>query len=163
VDQNLVIPDGGTVLLGGWKRTREGRNEFGPPVLSKVPYVNRLFKNVGYGRETEYLLVMVTPRVVAHAEEEAPQAAKAAEKKTARRAKGTSAGAMEESEGPADSPRPRKKDRDPGERPAHPPEGPVAELVEAYHQACADGRLDEARKFAALALALDPTCFSRHR
>jgi general secretion pathway protein D len=48
----------------------EGRNEFGPPVLSKIPYINRLFKNVGYGREAESLLIMVTPRIIIQEEEE---------------------------------------------------------------------------------------------
>jgi type II secretory pathway component GspD/PulD (secretin) len=67
------VPDGGTVLLGGLKRLSEGRNEFGPPILSKIPYINRLFKNVGYGRETESLLMMVTPRIIINEEEEQRQ------------------------------------------------------------------------------------------
>jgi Flp pilus assembly secretin CpaC len=67
------VPDGGTVLMGGMKRLSEGRNEFGPPILSKVPYINRLFKNVGYGRETESLLMMVTPRIIINEEEEQRQ------------------------------------------------------------------------------------------
>jgi hypothetical protein len=32
----------------------EGRTERGVPVLSKTPYINRLFRNVGIGRTTEY-------------------------------------------------------------------------------------------------------------
>jgi hypothetical protein len=32
---------------------REGRHETGTPVLSKLPYTNRLFKNVGVGRTRE--------------------------------------------------------------------------------------------------------------
>ena len=64
------VPDGGTVLLGGLKRLSEGRNEFGPPVLSKIPYLDRLFKNVGYGRETESLMMMVTPHIIINEEEE---------------------------------------------------------------------------------------------
>ncbi|HEY1860929.1 MAG TPA: hypothetical protein VGG61_11270 [Gemmataceae bacterium] len=66
----VMVPDGGTVLMGGLKRLSEGRNEFGPPVLSKIPYINRLFKNVGYGREAESLLIMVTPRIIIQEEEE---------------------------------------------------------------------------------------------
>jgi len=73
VQTTVNVPDGGTVLLGGLKTLREGRNEFGPPVLSKIPYINRLFKNVGYGRETESLLLMVTPRVIINEEEETKQ------------------------------------------------------------------------------------------
>ncbi|MCI0455887.1 MAG: hypothetical protein L0Z62_02765 [Gemmataceae bacterium] len=66
----VVIPDGGTVLLGGLKALSEGRNEFGPPVLSKIPYLNRLFKNVGYGRETQSLMILVTARIIINEEEE---------------------------------------------------------------------------------------------
>src|SRR5262249_4230603 len=73
VNTTVSVPDGGTVLLGGLKRLSEGRNEFGPPILSKIPCVNRLFKNVGYGRETESLLMMVTPRIIINEEEETRQ------------------------------------------------------------------------------------------
>jgi len=66
----VSVPDGGTVLLGGIKRLSEGRNEFGVPLLSKVPYINRLFKNVGIGRETQSLMMMVTPRIIIQEEEE---------------------------------------------------------------------------------------------
>jgi general secretion pathway protein D len=66
----VSVPDGGTVLLGGIKRLSEGRNEFGVPLLSKVPYINRLFRNVAIGRETNSLLMMVTPRIIIQEEEE---------------------------------------------------------------------------------------------
>ena len=70
VTTTVSVPDGGTVLLGGIKRLREGRNEFGVPILSKVPYVNRLFKNVGLARTTDSLMLMVTPRIIIQEEEE---------------------------------------------------------------------------------------------
>ena len=70
VQTEVRIPDGGTVVMGGLKRLAEARTEFGPPVLSKIPYINRLFKNVGYGRETESLLIMVTARIIVLSEEE---------------------------------------------------------------------------------------------
>ena len=66
----VSVPDGGTVLLGGIKRLSEGRNEFGVPLLSKVPYINRLFRNVAIGRETNSLMMMVTPRIIIQEEEE---------------------------------------------------------------------------------------------
>ena len=70
VTTTVSVPDGGTVLLGGIKRLREGRNEFGVPILSKVPYINRLFKNVGIARTTQSLMLMVTPRIIIQEEEE---------------------------------------------------------------------------------------------
>jgi len=71
VTTTVSVPDGGTVLLGGIKRLSEGRNEFGVPILNKIPYINRLFKNVGIGRETQSLMMMVTPRIIIQEEEEA--------------------------------------------------------------------------------------------
>jgi type II secretory pathway component GspD/PulD (secretin) len=73
IQTTVSIPDGGTVILGGLKTLSEGRNEFGPPVLSKLPYIDRLFRNVGYGREAQSLLLMVTPRVIVNSEEEERQ------------------------------------------------------------------------------------------
>ena len=52
------------------KITAESRNEFGPPFLSKIPYLNRLFKNVGVGRDTTHVMIMVTPRIIINSEEE---------------------------------------------------------------------------------------------
>lgn len=70
VTTTVSVPDGGTVLLGGIKRLSEERREAGVPLLSKVPYVNRLFKNVGIGRSTDSLMMMVTPRIIIQEEEE---------------------------------------------------------------------------------------------
>ncbi len=70
VATTVSVPDGGTVLLGGIKRLREGRNEFGVPLLAKVPYIDRLFRNVGIGRETDSLMMMVTPHIIIQEEEE---------------------------------------------------------------------------------------------
>ena len=66
----VSVPDGGTVLLGGIKRLREGRSMTGVPILNKIPYLSRLFKNSGIGRETESVMLMVTPRIIIFEEEE---------------------------------------------------------------------------------------------
>ena len=71
VNTTVNVPDGGTILLGGIKRLQEGRNERGVPILSKIPYINRLFKNVGIGRTTNTLMMTVTPRIIIPEEEEA--------------------------------------------------------------------------------------------
>jgi general secretion pathway protein D len=70
VTTTVSVPDGGTVLLGGIKRLSEGRSEYGVPILNKIPYLNRLFKNVGVGRNTQSLMMMVTPRIIIQEEEE---------------------------------------------------------------------------------------------
>jgi type II secretory pathway component GspD/PulD (secretin) len=71
LNTTVNVPDGGTVLLGGLKVMSEGRNEAGPPILSKIPYLDRLFRNVGWGRDGQSLMVMVTPRIIINEEEEA--------------------------------------------------------------------------------------------
>ncbi len=73
VQTTVMVPDGGTVVLGGLKALSEGRNEFGPPVLSKIPYLSRLFRNVGYGRTTSNLMMLVTPRIIINREEQERQ------------------------------------------------------------------------------------------
>ena len=70
VQTTVSVPDGGTILLGGIKRLREGRTERGTPILSKIPYLNRLFKNNAIGRETNTLMMTVTPRIIIPEEEE---------------------------------------------------------------------------------------------
>lgn len=70
ISTTVSVPDGGTILLGGIKRMREGRLERGVPILSKIPYVNRLFKNTSIGRETSTLMMTVTPRIIIQEEEE---------------------------------------------------------------------------------------------
>lgn len=70
VSTSVSVPDGGTILIGGLKRMTEQRREFGPPILSKIPYVNRLFRNQSFGREANNIIIMVTPRIIIAEEEE---------------------------------------------------------------------------------------------
>jgi general secretion pathway protein D len=70
ISTTVSVPDGGTVLLGGIKRLSESRNESGVPLLSKLPYIDRLFRNVGIGRQTDSLMMMVTPHIIIQEEEE---------------------------------------------------------------------------------------------
>lgn len=70
VTTTVSVPDGGTVLLGGIKKLDEERKEFGTPMLNKIPYINRLFRNTGVGRSAESLMMMVTPRIIIQEEEE---------------------------------------------------------------------------------------------
>ena len=70
VTTTVSVPDGGTVLMGGIKRLSEDREEYGVPILDKIPYLNRLFKNTSIGRQTSSLMMMVTPRIIVQEEEE---------------------------------------------------------------------------------------------
>lgn len=73
VSTTVSVPDGGTILLGGIKRLSEGRTERGVPMLSKIPYISRLFRNVAVGRDASSLMLMVTPRIIIQEEEEFAQ------------------------------------------------------------------------------------------
>ena len=70
ITTTVTVPDGGTVLLGGVKTLNEQRTEYGVPVLSKMPLIDRLFRNVGIGRNSHSLMLMVTPRIIILEEEE---------------------------------------------------------------------------------------------
>ncbi len=41
------------------------------PILAKTPLIDRLFRNIGIGRRTDSLMLMVTPRIIILEEEEA--------------------------------------------------------------------------------------------
>jgi type II secretory pathway component GspD/PulD (secretin) len=148
VENTVTVPDGGTVLLGGLKKVSEGPAEFGPPVLSKVPYVNRLFKNVGTCRETQAVYVLVTPRVIVVDKEEEPRQTGVTRSDAPCCTTATKA-AAEECEA--------------AEAPSHGQAKAIAVLLKAYDEACAAGRTQEAAKLARAALILDPTCFARSR
>lgn len=62
--RDLTIPSGGHAVVAGPTSVREERREFGPPVLSKVPYVSRMYKNVGVGRTAVRTYLIVSPLVI---------------------------------------------------------------------------------------------------
>jgi len=128
LESTVAVPDGGTIVLGGLKTVAEN----GPPILSKVPHVNRLFKNVAPAGQ-QSVQVLVTPRIVCCAPDE----------KVATHAVSTTAATSARS---ADAPR---QDR------------MVAELLRACEASCAEGRDAEAGRYLRAALAIDPTCLRR--
>jgi type II secretory pathway component GspD/PulD (secretin) len=73
VGTTVNVPDGGEVLAGGYSSYSEGRTEFGAPVLGKLPYAGRAFRNVGYGRTISSRSVTVGVRVIDLADEEERQ------------------------------------------------------------------------------------------
>jgi len=66
----VSIPDGGTLLIGGLKRSGELERELGVPVLSKIPVINRAFTNRGKVRDEETLLILIRPKIIIQQEEE---------------------------------------------------------------------------------------------
>jgi len=70
VDTTVSVPDGGSILLGGIRRLSDGEQVNGVPVLNKVPYINRLFRNSATIRDSQTLMLMVTPRIIILEEDE---------------------------------------------------------------------------------------------
>jgi len=119
VKDSLTVPTGHSAILYAGPATREQRTESGPPMLSKIPYVSRLFKNVAYGKETDHLLVVVTPTVLSEIKQASATEAKLLG------------------------------------------DGQLPRLLKAYHDACAAGKKDDARRLAIECLVVDPTCFGK--
>ena len=70
VQTTVSIPDGGTLLIAGQKRSAEVEREIGVPLLSKIPIINRAFTNRGKMRDEETLLILIKPTIIIQPEEE---------------------------------------------------------------------------------------------
>jgi len=57
VEKTVTVPTGGTVVLGGWKDSCEDCSQ---PLTSKVPYINRLFKNATPAAPCEFVVFATT-------------------------------------------------------------------------------------------------------
>jgi hypothetical protein len=184
LDSKVTVADGCSVLLqGSGKSSRVTRHESTPETLSKIPYVNSLFKTVGYSRETENIFVLVTPRILAQQEKaKLPTSAVVETRAVAPpppppgpglvgrplNIELIQTGAMIPPPAPVPSPIPVRIIFDPAEKEKPtccPGEGSacceVSRHVELYCRACAEGRLADASQHAIQALAIDPTCFSK--
>lgn len=73
VEKTVVVPNGGTVTLGGWNEAGVAK-----PAMSKIPYLNRLYKNVG--TPPCEVIVLATTRVIQPSEVEAAPSPRAVHK-----------------------------------------------------------------------------------
>ena len=62
IEKSLTIPDGKTAIFGGVKREVEGPRPAYPG--SRIPYLDRLFKNAGCGHQEQTVYVLVAPRII---------------------------------------------------------------------------------------------------
>ena len=67
----VSVPDSGTLLLGGQRITAEVEMESGVPILSKIPFIGRLFGNRSKVRDQKILLILVKPTIMLQEEREA--------------------------------------------------------------------------------------------
>ena len=73
VRTTVSVPDGGTLLLGGQTIAGEIELEQGVPVLSKIPFLKRLFTNRSMAKDEQVLLILVKPTIIIQREIEAAQ------------------------------------------------------------------------------------------
>lgn len=59
----VMVPDGGTTVVGGALIDVEGEDNFRTPGLSKVPILGNLFKRKAVSRSTNEILFFITPRI----------------------------------------------------------------------------------------------------
>lgn len=172
LEKVVCIPEGATVVLSGLKQAREAAQAAVPPVLSRIPYVSRLFAVKQCQPESEDLIILATPRLVVQKDEtrtvKAPPMVAPLVKK---------APPMVAPPAAMPIPIPRMELPRPVVQAAYGTATPlpaptaagafrarqVAKLMEMYQEACGHGHHDEARKLAAFALELDPTCFSKSK
>jgi type II secretory pathway component GspD/PulD (secretin) len=71
VKTRVSVPDGGTLLLGGLKRTASTEKEVGVPILSKIPVLGRFFTNRSNVGDQKVLLILVKPTIILQEEADA--------------------------------------------------------------------------------------------
>ena len=66
----VIVPDGGTVILGGLKNLVHYELETTVPLLGKIPIVKNLFRKKGNMNMRRNLVILITGRIVILREEE---------------------------------------------------------------------------------------------
>ncbi|MBH1961195.1 MAG: type IV pilus secretin PilQ [Rhodocyclales bacterium] len=64
LNTNVIVDNGGTVVIGGFARDSEISSEERVPLLGDLPYVGFLFKAKSRVQNRSELLVFITPRIV---------------------------------------------------------------------------------------------------
>jgi hypothetical protein len=64
VSTTVSVPDRGSALLGGIKRSQTGRNDAGTPMLGKLPFAGRPFKNSAIGANRMGMNVHVNATII---------------------------------------------------------------------------------------------------
>lgn len=64
VETQVMVPDGGTTVIGGVLSDNEQESQNRTPGLSSIPLLGNLFKRKGVFRNTNELLFFITPRIL---------------------------------------------------------------------------------------------------
>jgi general secretion pathway protein D len=73
VRTTVSVPDSGTLLIGGQTLAGELEREAGVPILSKIPFLKRLFTNRSVAKDDQVLLILVKPTIIIQREQEEKQ------------------------------------------------------------------------------------------
>ncbi len=63
-DTTVMVPDGGTAVIGGIYRTEDSITRERVPLLHQIPILGSLFKNFARTRQNRELLIFITPRII---------------------------------------------------------------------------------------------------
>jgi type IV pilus assembly protein PilQ len=66
VKTQVLVEDGGTVMIGGIYETSEQEDAYKVPVLGDIPVLGYLFKNRRNATSKQELLVFITPKMLDH-------------------------------------------------------------------------------------------------
>ena len=64
VTTEVMVPDGGTTVIGGILSDDERESQDRTPGLSRIPLLGNLFKRKGVSRDTAEVLFFITPRIL---------------------------------------------------------------------------------------------------
>jgi len=64
VTTNVIVENGGTVVIGGFARESDLQTQDRVPFLGDLPYVGNLFKTTTKSQSRSELLVFITPRII---------------------------------------------------------------------------------------------------
>ncbi|HVP90098.1 MAG TPA: type IV pilus secretin PilQ [Terriglobales bacterium] len=64
VTTTIMVPDGGTTVIGGIYRTEDSVTREKTPFLSQVPILGSLFRNFARTKTSRELLIFITPRII---------------------------------------------------------------------------------------------------
>lgn len=60
----VMVPDGGTTVIGGIYRTEDSVTRERTPFLNQIPILGTLFKNFARTKTSRELLIFITPRII---------------------------------------------------------------------------------------------------
>jgi type IV pilus assembly protein PilQ len=60
----VMVPDGGTTVIGGIYRTEDSVTRERVPFLHQIPILGSLFKNFARTKQSRELLIFITPRII---------------------------------------------------------------------------------------------------